>query len=149
MTAYQIYSFDGYFKAIFRLYRNYVKTFFPSSKCPHIVESTLDWQMIQLLNFLYIFIYFYTFLYIFFNFLNSYPMNWYMDITTNPKFHSLAAILNNKLVGLLVAEIKSQSDCNLEDQNLLSRRFDRSTKVVYILVLGVVSEHRRKGMVHK
>lgn len=76
-------------------------------------------------------------------------MNWYMDITTNPKFHSLAAILNNKLVGLLVAEIKSQSDCNLEDQNLLSRRFDRSTKVVYILVLGVVSEHRRKGMVHK
>lgn len=76
-------------------------------------------------------------------------MTWYQDITTNPKFYSFAAVLNNngqsKLVGLLVAEIKNQLSCNLEDRNLLSKRFDKSAKVVYILVLGVVSEHRRQG----
>ena len=77
--------------------------------------------------------------------LHSYPMTWYQDITTNQRFYSFAAFLNNKLVGLLVAEIKNQLSCNLEDRNLLSKRFDKSTKVAYILVLGVVSEHRRQG----
>ena len=79
-------------------------------------------------------------------------MTWYMDITTNDKFHALAAVLTNsqtnsqKIVGILVAEIKNQLDCNLEDRNLLSRRFEKSSKVVYLLVLGVERENRRRGM---
>jgi len=36
----------------------------------------------------------------------EYPRSWYEDITSNPKFYSLAAIHKSAIVGIIVAEIK-------------------------------------------
>lgn len=36
----------------------------------------------------------------------EYPRSWYEDITSNPKFFSLAAIHKSAIVGIIVAEIK-------------------------------------------
>jgi N-alpha-acetyltransferase 60 len=36
----------------------------------------------------------------------EYPRSWYEDITSNPKFYSLAAIHKSTIVGIIVAEIK-------------------------------------------
>ena len=35
-----------------------------------------------------------------------YPETWYRDITSDPRFYSLAAVYQSQLVGLIVAEIK-------------------------------------------
>ncbi|RWS28071.1 hypothetical protein B4U80_07151 [Leptotrombidium deliense] len=76
----------------------------------------------------------------------AYPKTWYEDITSNPRFFTLAATLNSQIVGLIVAEIKPQLKCNAEDQGLLSKQFSKHTSVAYILTLGVVKEHRRYGI---
>ena len=47
---------------------------------------------------------------------------------------------------MIVAQIKCQSKCNVEDQGLLSSKFPKNTRVAYILTLGVVKEHRRNGI---
>ena len=44
----------------------------------------------------------------------SYPRDWYEEITSNPGFYSLAAVLNGVIIGLIVAEIKSFSELNEE-----------------------------------
>ena len=44
----------------------------------------------------------------------SYPDIWYQDITSSPRFYSLAAVLNKRIIGILVAEVKSISKCNPE-----------------------------------
>lgn len=36
----------------------------------------------------------------------EYPRSWYEDITSNPKFYSLAAVHKSAIVGIIVAEIK-------------------------------------------
>lgn len=78
-----------------------------------------------------------------------YPDKWYQDITsgTGTGFYSLAATSNNEIVGLLVAEIKPYSNCNYEDLGLLCKSCNNGTsRVAYILTLGVVRQHRRHGI---
>lgn len=43
-----------------------------------------------------------------------YPDIWYEDITSNPKFYSLAATFDTRIIGFLVAEIKSLCKTNKE-----------------------------------
>ncbi|XP_072022108.1 N-alpha-acetyltransferase 60-like [Amphiura filiformis] len=76
----------------------------------------------------------------------EYPDSWYKDITSDSRFYSLAAVVENKIVGLIVAEVKTRIRCHREDFNILSATFPSSTQVAYILSLGVVQEHRRKGI---
>ena len=44
----------------------------------------------------------------------SYPDSWYEDITSNPKFFSLAATYSGKIIGMIVSEVKTRSRCNRE-----------------------------------
>ncbi|XP_022084917.1 N-alpha-acetyltransferase 60-like [Acanthaster planci] len=76
----------------------------------------------------------------------EYPDSWYRDITSDQKFYSLAAESSGKIVGLIVAEVKTRSRCHREDFNILSSTFPNSTQVAYILSLGVVKEYRRRGI---
>jgi hypothetical protein len=44
----------------------------------------------------------------------DYPYSWYEDITSNPRFYSLAAVYDGVIIGLIVAEIKSYIKLNRE-----------------------------------
>lgn len=44
----------------------------------------------------------------------DYPYSWYEDITSNPRFYSLAAVYDGIIIGLIVAEIKSYVKLNRE-----------------------------------
>ena len=46
----------------------------------------------------------------------QYPDTWYRDITSDPRFYSLAAIYQSQLVGLLIAEVKNSDAINKEVQ---------------------------------
>ncbi|KAG8231687.1 hypothetical protein J437_LFUL007462 [Ladona fulva] len=50
----------------------------------------------------------------------DYPDSWYIDITSDPRFYSLAAVYQGVIIGLIVAEIKSYAKLNREDRGLLS-----------------------------
>lgn len=76
----------------------------------------------------------------------DYPDTWYKDITSSPRFYSLAACLNKKIIGILIAEVKCISKCNTEDNGILGGRLLKETKVAYILSLGVVKEFRKVGI---
>uniref|UniRef100_A0A1B6BXA0 N-alpha-acetyltransferase 60 n=1 Tax=Clastoptera arizonana TaxID=38151 RepID=A0A1B6BXA0_9HEMI len=76
----------------------------------------------------------------------DYPYNWYEDITSNPRFYSLAAVYDGIIIGLIVAEIKSYSKLNREDKDILSPSFGKCTCLGYILSLGVSESHRRNGI---
>ncbi|XP_014243080.1 N-alpha-acetyltransferase 60 [Cimex lectularius] len=76
----------------------------------------------------------------------DYPYNWYEEITSNPRFYSLAAIYEGVIIGLIVAEIKSFSKLNKEDKSILSTCFGKSSSVAYMLSLGVSEVHRRNGI---
>lgn len=76
----------------------------------------------------------------------EYPDSWYTDITSDKRFHSLAAIINDKIVGLLVSEVKARARLHREDSTILSSAFPSITQVAYILSLGVVSTFRRLGI---
>jgi len=76
----------------------------------------------------------------------DYPNSWYEDITSNPKFYSLAATLDAQIIGIIVAEIKSRSRCNKEDSEILSSQFPPSSQLAYILSLGVVKSYRCNGI---
>ncbi|XP_075224379.1 N-alpha-acetyltransferase 60 isoform X1 [Lycorma delicatula] len=76
----------------------------------------------------------------------DYPYAWYKDITSNPRFYSLAAVLDGIIIGLIIAEIKTYVKLNREDQDILSPSFGKSTCVGYILSLGVSEKHRRNGI---
>lgn len=76
----------------------------------------------------------------------EYPDSWYHDITSNPRFFALAAMYGGRIIGLIVAESKAQSQCNREDTGLLATNFPPAAQVAYILTLGVVRECRRNGI---
>ncbi|XP_046855427.1 N-alpha-acetyltransferase 60-like isoform X2 [Xenia sp. Carnegie-2017] len=76
----------------------------------------------------------------------NYPDSWYHDITSNARFYSLAAILNKKIIAILVSEVKSITKCNPEDGGILAGRTTNDTKVAYILSLGVIKEYRKIGI---
>ncbi|KAJ9589123.1 hypothetical protein L9F63_017582, partial [Diploptera punctata] len=76
----------------------------------------------------------------------DYPYSWYEDITSNPRFYSLAAVYDGIIIGLIVAEIKAYVKLNREDRGILSQSFSKQTEVGYILSLGVSKDHRRNGI---
>nr|SVE76593.1 EOG090X0BM0 [Daphnia longispina] len=76
----------------------------------------------------------------------QYPEAWYRDITSDPRFYSLAAVYQSKLVGLLIAEVKQSNAINKEDKGILDGRMYSNCTVGYILSLGVCSSFRRQGV---
>ena len=92
----------------------------------------------------------------------EYPDTWYQEITSNPRFFSLAATLSGSIIGLIVAETKELSQLAKEDRSLLASCFLSNTKVIntssylttlngvlqvgYILSLGVASTYRKQGI---
>lgn len=76
----------------------------------------------------------------------EYPDMWFNEITSNPKFFSLAATCNKSIIGLLVAEIKSKARTNKEDSGILGCSYSDEAQVAYILSIGVVKEYRRHGI---
>ncbi|XP_052824173.1 N-alpha-acetyltransferase 60 isoform X2 [Octopus bimaculoides] len=76
----------------------------------------------------------------------EYPDSWYQDITSNAKFYSLAATYYSRIIGLIVAEVKSKTKLNREDADILATHYPTSCQVAYILSLGVVDEFRRHGI---
>lgn len=81
-----------------------------------------------------------------FFFISSYPDSWFTDITSSGRFYSLAAELNNRIIGMLVAEIKLKKVTDREEYVLLSSRHHENTQITYILSLGVHQEFRRLGI---
>lgn len=76
----------------------------------------------------------------------DYPDTWYQEITSNPRFFSLAATLSGSIIGLIVAETKEFSHLAKEDRSLLANCFLSNTKVGYILSLGVSQTYRKQGI---
>ncbi|XP_059477905.1 N-alpha-acetyltransferase 60 [Neocloeon triangulifer] len=76
----------------------------------------------------------------------EYPDSWYHDITSDPRFYSLAAIYGGIIIGLIVAEIKSYSKLSNEDGTILSVSPHERVEVGYILSLGVSKVYRRNGI---
>jgi len=76
----------------------------------------------------------------------EYPDTWYQEITSNPRFFSLAATLSGSIIGLIVAETKELDQLAKEDRSLLASCFLSNTKVGYILSLGVASSFRKQGI---
>ncbi|RUS79863.1 hypothetical protein EGW08_012389 [Elysia chlorotica] len=76
----------------------------------------------------------------------EYPDYWYTDITSSPRFYSLAATHYSRIIGLVVAELRCQEKLNKEDSDLLANQFPPNTQVAYILSLGVVGDFRRNGI---
>merc|ERR550517_2193915 len=77
----------------------------------------------------------------------EYPDTWYQEITANPRFYSLAATLQGRIVGLIVAETKELGQLAKEDRTLLANCFRGPTsKVCYILSLGVSQQVRKQGI---
>ena len=77
---------------------------------------------------------------------SSYPDSWYIDITSSKRFYSLAAIYENRIIGMIVAEIRNKKSCDREDWYILSRKHSDNTQITYILSLGVFKEYRRLGV---
>ena len=59
----------------------------------------------------------------------EYPDTWYQEITSNPRFFSLAATLSGSIIGLIVAETKELNQLAKEDRSLLASCFLSNTKV--------------------
>ncbi|XP_026821652.1 N-alpha-acetyltransferase 60 [Rhopalosiphum maidis] len=76
----------------------------------------------------------------------EYPRSWYEDITSNPKFYSLAAIHKSTIVGIIVAEIKLYIKLNPKEREVVSPSAGKFTQVGYILSLGVTKAYRRNGI---
>jgi len=76
----------------------------------------------------------------------DYPDTWYTEITSNPRFYSLAATLQGRIIGLIVAETKELGHLAKEDRSILASSFKKGTKVGYILSLGVVEDFRKQGI---
>lgn len=76
----------------------------------------------------------------------EYPRSWYEDITSNPKFYSLAAIHKSAIVGIIVAEIKLYIKLNPKEREVVSPSAGKFTQVGYILSLGVTKAYRRNGI---
>jgi len=76
----------------------------------------------------------------------DYPDTWYQEITSNPRFYALAATLQARIVGLIVAETKELGQLAKEDRSILASCFRKGTKVGYILSLGVREDLRKQGI---
>jgi len=76
----------------------------------------------------------------------EYPDTWYQEITANPRFYALAATLQGRIIGLIVAETKELGQLAKEDRSILANCFQKGTKVTYILSLGVCKEFRKQGI---
>jgi hypothetical protein len=76
----------------------------------------------------------------------DYPDSWYIDITSTKRFYSLAAIYKKRIVGMIVAEIKTKKSTDKEDWHILSNKHSSDTQITYILSLGVYKELRRHGI---
>jgi len=76
----------------------------------------------------------------------QYPEGWYRDITSDPRFYSLAAVYQSQLIGLLIAEVKHSESINKEDRGILDTRMYSNCHVGYILSLGVCSSFRKQGV---
>ncbi len=76
----------------------------------------------------------------------DYPDAWYSDITSNPKFFSMACVYHARIIGLVVAEIRDYFALAKEDSEILAPTFRSGTKIGYILSLGVVREYRKNGV---
>ncbi len=78
----------------------------------------------------------------------KYPDQWYDDIVQDQKYFALAACdkSTERIIALIVAKILPLRNCNREDQRILHQRFSLTASVCYILILGVVKEHRRQGL---
>ncbi|XP_050544739.1 N-alpha-acetyltransferase 60 isoform X2 [Daktulosphaira vitifoliae] len=76
----------------------------------------------------------------------EYPRSWYEDITSNPKFYSLAAIHKSTIVGIIVAEIKLYIKLSPKEREVVSPSAGKFTQVGYILSLGVNKAYRRNGI---
>ncbi|XP_031346504.1 N-alpha-acetyltransferase 60 [Photinus pyralis] len=76
----------------------------------------------------------------------EYPITWYEEITSSQRFYALAAVYNQVIVGLIVAEIKPYRILNEEDSGILAKAFVKTSDVGYILSLGVAKQYRRNGI---
>lgn len=62
------------------------------------------------------------------------------------RFYALAAVYQNTIVGLIVAEIKPYTVLHEEDREILANTFAKYADVGYILSLGVAKPYRRNGI---
>lgn len=53
----------------------------------------------------------------------DYPDAWYNDITSNAKFYAVACVYHNRIIGLVVSEIKDYFKLPKEDSELLATTF--------------------------
>ncbi|XP_031556257.1 N-alpha-acetyltransferase 60-like [Actinia tenebrosa] len=74
----------------------------------------------------------------------EYPDSWYKDITSSPRFFSLAATHCKEIIGLVVAEVKPRVLCNREDAGILDYNYKENYHVAYILSIGVDKNYRRR-----
>ena len=70
----------------------------------------------------------------------EYPDTWYQEITSNPRFFSLAATLSGSIIGLIVAEIKELNQLAKEDRSLLASCFLSNTKVIVIVIQSRINQ---------
>jgi ribosomal protein S18 acetylase RimI-like enzyme len=76
----------------------------------------------------------------------KYPDAWYKDVTNGSQFFSLAAVHEDKTVGVIVAEVRQRNKCHKEDTDILGYWYPFDTQLAYILILGAAKEYRRKGV---
>ena len=76
----------------------------------------------------------------------KYPDSWYKLIAIDDRFFSLAATIDQRIVAILIAEIKPRWQVSKEDSDLLAASFQHDTKVAYILSIGVSERYRRQGI---
>lgn len=62
------------------------------------------------------------------------------------RFYSLAAVYNQTIIGLIVAEVKPYVSVNSEDAEILAKSFVKTSDIGYILSLGVSKQYRRNGI---
>ncbi|CDW60054.1 Mitochondrial translocator assembly [Trichuris trichiura] len=62
---------------------------------------------------------------------------------------SLVAVSGGLIVGIIIAELRTLSQCCAEDRAILDKSFPETTPVCYILSLGVRKEWQRRGIASK
>lgn len=77
---------------------------------------------------------------------NLFVLYRYEDITSSTRFYALAAVYNQVIIGLIVAEIKPFHKLNIEDKDILPKVYVKTADVGYILSLGVSKQFRRNGV---
>lgn len=79
----------------------------------------------------------------------EYPDTWYQEITSNPRFFSLAATLSGSIIGLIVAEIKELNQLAKEDRSLLASCFLSNTKVrISVRINHINTDRCVSGWIH-